>query len=138
MGCETPRELYERLRIAFVCHSNVNRSMEAHALGMSAGYHCQSFGTGQKVRLPGLSQDSPNVFPFDSCTYEEMIRRLESQDKEGYTKSGLLNMLERDRSVKPFPQRWQEHKGHFDLIICFDQRVYDAVIEGLDEFLFRC
>lgn len=39
-------------------------------------------------------------------------------------------MLERNMKVKRAPERWQESAKHFDIVITFDQRVYDMVVEG--------
>ena len=49
-----------------------------------------------------------------------------------YTRNGLLKMLQRNADVKKAPQRWQENAndGEFDVIVTFEERVFDAVIEG--------
>ena len=44
-----------RKRFAMVCASNMNRSMEAHALLQKAGYDVHSYGVGQHVKLPGCA-----------------------------------------------------------------------------------
>ena len=36
--------------------------------------------------------------------------------------------------MKRGPQRWQEEKAQFELIITYELRVFDSVVEGL----FRC
>jgi RNA polymerase II subunit A C-terminal domain phosphatase SSU72 len=51
-----------------------------------------------------------------------------------YKQNGILNMLERNMQVKLAPERWQEAKKHFDIVITFDQRVYDMVVEGKSNF----
>lgn len=33
--------------------------------------------------------------------------------------------------IKRAPERWQETTKHFDIVITFDQRVYDMVVEGI-------
>lgn len=40
-------------------------------------------------------------------------------------------MLQRNASVKKAPQRWQDRDKHFDIVFCFEDRVFNAVIEGL-------
>lgn len=42
------------VRFAMVCNSNMNRSMEAHALLKRHGYFVDSYGTGSGVRIPGM------------------------------------------------------------------------------------
>ena len=43
-------------------------------------------------------------------------------------------MLERNMQIKRAPERWQETTKHFDIVITFDQRVYDMVVEGITYF----
>lgn len=49
--------LQDNMRFAVLCSSNMNRSMEAHAFLAKKGYKVESFGTGDKVKLPGASPD---------------------------------------------------------------------------------
>jgi hypothetical protein len=42
-----------RMRFAVVCSSNMNRSMEAHAFLQKKGYDIHSYGTGEKIKIPG-------------------------------------------------------------------------------------
>jgi len=49
-------------------------------------------------------------------------------------------MLDRNRRIKPKPERFQSCKEHFDIIVTCEERVYDQVIEGklllsLDSFV---
>lgn len=39
-------------------------------------------------------------------------------------------MLDRNRRIKPRPERFQDCHEQFDVIICAQERVYDQVIEG--------
>ena len=40
-------------------------------------------------------------------------------------------MLRRNIAVKAYPERWQNSEVHFDLVICFEQRIYDIVVAGI-------
>lgn len=68
------------LRIAVVCSSNQNRSMEAHNVLIKKGFNVRSFGSGNQVKLPGPSPTQPNIYDFNT-TYEQMYQDLLSKDK---------------------------------------------------------
>jgi RNA polymerase II subunit A C-terminal domain phosphatase SSU72 len=71
-------------RIALVCASNQNRSVEAHALLLSKGYrNIYSYGTSQKCKLPGPSIDRPNVYAFGT-PYRQIYEDLKLQNPELY------------------------------------------------------
>ncbi|ELU18503.1 hypothetical protein CAPTEDRAFT_1792 [Capitella teleta] len=122
----------EILRIAVVCSSNQNRSMEAHNFLSKRGFNVKSFGSGTHVKLPGPSPDRPNIYDFKTTTYDQMYRDLIEKDKNLYTQNGLLHMLDRNRRIKEKPQRFQSCPDHFDLIITCEERVYDQVVEDLE------
>ncbi|KAH3767220.1 RNA polymerase II subunit A C-terminal domain phosphatase SSU72 [Pelomyxa schiedti] len=118
-------------RIALVCASNQNRSVEAHALLARRGYHVRSFGTGLHCKLPGPAADKPNIFEFNT-PYMEMHRVLTGQNQALYTENGVLSMLERNARVKLCPERWQLCADQFKIVITFEQRVFDTIVEDID------
>ncbi|KAI8795209.1 RNA polymerase II subunit A C-terminal domain phosphatase SSU72 [Biomphalaria glabrata] len=118
-------------RIAVVCSSNQNRSMEAHSFLSKKGFCVKSFGTGNMVKLPGPAPDKPNIYDF-SITYDAMYRDLMQKDYELYTQNGILHMLDRNRRIKPNPERFQSSKEKFDLIVTCEERVYDQVLEDFE------
>lgn len=119
------------LSVAVVCSSNQNRSMEAHSFLSKRGYNVRSFGTGSQVKLPGATLDKPNIYDFNT-TYDEMYRDLMRKDPELYTQNGILHMLDRNRRIKPMPERFQACKEKFNVIITCEERVYDQVIEDFE------
>ncbi|XP_023323642.1 RNA polymerase II subunit A C-terminal domain phosphatase SSU72 isoform X4 [Eurytemora carolleeae] len=116
------------LRFAVVCSSNMNRSMEAHARLKKKGFNVRSFGTGDKIKLPGPSLNQPNVYEFGT-SYEEIHSDLARKDKTMYKQNGILHMLDRNRMIKERPERLQDCKEKFDVIITAEERVYDQVID---------
>ncbi|KAJ1264941.1 hypothetical protein BS78_08G039200 [Paspalum vaginatum] len=121
----------KRWRFAMVCSSNMNRSMEAHSQLGRAGLDVESYGTGTHVKLPGPSLHEPNVYDFGT-PYGAIHDDLRRKDPDLYKRNGLLPMLKRNTSVKLAPQRWQDNAGDgvFDMIMTFEERVFDLVVEG--------
>lgn len=126
--------------------------MEAHLRLSLASYPVISFGTGSLVRLPGPSISQPNVYPFNSTSYDTMYAELNGKDPRLYRANGLLTMLERNRQVKFGPERWQDwaigkprldHRddrgsagvegGVVDVVITCEERCWDAVMDNLVE-----
>jgi RNA polymerase II subunit A C-terminal domain phosphatase SSU72 len=127
--------------------------MEAHLRLALASYPVISFGTGSLVRLPGPSITQPNVYEFNTVSYNQMYEELSAKDPRLYRQNGLLNMLERNRGVKFAPERWQNwpigqprldkykenmgskgtEGGVVDVVITCEERCWDAVIDNLLE-----
>ena len=85
--------------------------MEAHLRLTNrpeGAYPVLSFGTGSLVRLPGPSITEPNVYNFNKTSYRTMYDELLSKDARLYRANGILPMLERNKSVKWGPERWQD------------------------------
>ncbi|KAK3105441.1 hypothetical protein FSP39_025323 [Pinctada imbricata] len=95
------------------------------------GFCVRSFGTGNQVKLPGPALDKPNIYDFNT-TYDEMYKDLHRKDPELYTQNGILHMLDRNRRIKPRPERFQACKDKFDIIVTCEERVYDQVIEDFE------
>ncbi|XP_024520465.1 RNA polymerase II subunit A C-terminal domain phosphatase ssu72 isoform X1 [Selaginella moellendorffii] len=130
-----------KLRHAMVCASNQNRSMEAHALLQREGLDVSSYGTGNQVKLPGPTIRDPNIYQFGT-PYTAIIEDLKNKDPDLYKRNGLLPMLKRNASVKDAPQRWQDNAGDgaFDVVLTFEERVFDLVNEDLqnrEQTLFK-
>ena len=81
------------------------------------------------MKLPGASIDKPNIYDFNT-TYDFMYKDLSNKDLTLYTQNGILHMLDRNRRIKPTPERFQDCKDQFDVIFTVEERVFDQVIEG--------
>ena len=49
-----------------------------------------------------------------------------------YTQNGLLHTLERNRRIKTHPEKFQECEEKFDMLITCEERVYDQVLEFME------
>nr|CCA19916.1 RNA polymerase II subunit A Cterminal domain phosphatase putative [Albugo laibachii Nc14] len=123
-----------RPMFAMLCANNVNRSTEAHDHLHAAGLRVCSFGAGNKVRFPGPSRYEPRIFDFFT-PYQVMYHQLKEENEELFRRNGVLDMLKRDMSTKTCPQRWQDLSvkeiQKLDVIVCFDDRIFEIVLEDL-------
>lgn len=110
--------------------------MEAHLVLGNAGLRCESYGTGSQVRLPGRTAMEPRIFKFGT-PYESMYANLAAtpEDADYFSRNGVLQLCRRGAAVKRAPQRWQdtptEDIVQHDVVIAFEERIFDAVIEDL-------
>ncbi|CAN0552937.1 unnamed protein product, partial [Ectocarpus sp. 8 AP-2014] len=86
-----------------------------------------------EVRLPGKDSKSPQSFPFGT-PYVEIRDFLARQNEALFRRNSVLGLLERNATTKRAPERWQsldgEHVASFDVVVCFESRVFDLVVEG--------
>lgn len=78
----------------------------------------------------------PRIFKFGT-PYEDMYSSLAvtPEDAAYFARNGVLQLCLRGAAVKRAPQRWQdvpsEDIAKHDVVIAFEERIYDAVIEDL-------
>uniref|UniRef100_A0A8D2CBJ4 RNA polymerase II subunit A C-terminal domain phosphatase SSU72 n=1 Tax=Sus scrofa TaxID=9823 RepID=A0A8D2CBJ4_PIG len=118
------------LRVAVVCMSNMNRSMEAHSILSKKGFRVRSFGAGSMVRLPGPAHHRPVLYSFRT-PYRQMRRDLAWLDPDCYRRNGILHLLGRNERIKPCPERFQDCREAFDVIFTCEESVYDRVVGHL-------
>ena len=56
-------------------------------------------------------------------TYKDIYDKLMAEDEKLYTRNGLKDMLERNMTIKPAPQQWQDSLVDVDVVVCFEERV---------------
>lgn len=85
------------------------------------------------MRLPGKEQNTPEIFSFGT-RYIDIYDALKGKDEDLFRKNNLLGLVSRNASIKPAPQRFQDIGGvkmaGFDVVLCFDSRVFYLVVEG--------
>lgn len=78
----------------------------------------------------------PRIFKFGT-PYQEMYNSLAAtqEDAAYFTRNGVLQLCNRGAAVKRAPLRWQDVSDEVvslhDIVIAFEERIFDAVIEDL-------
>lgn len=121
-----------KLKVAVVCSSNMNRSMEAHSVLGKKGFDVQSFGTGEQIKIPGKNPREPNCYPFGT-SYDDIYKDLIAKDKRLYTENGMLHIVDRNRRIKERPEKFQKSLDKFDVILTVEERVFDLVCKKFEE-----
>lgn len=119
---------------AVVCSSNMNRSMEAHFQLARKGMNVMSYGVGTKVRLPAAGNARGISFDF-GVPYEEILESITAAGNlSWYHERGISQMLERNVKIKQHPERFQDFVdvASFDIIVCFEERVFDLLVDDLN------
>ncbi|KAI3381069.1 hypothetical protein SNEBB_001416 [Seison nebaliae] len=120
-----------KYKYGVICSSNQNRSTEIHRRLKQKHFHVHSYGVGEKVKLPGMSVDRPNLYSFGT-TYDEMYKDLEEKNGTYYRSNGLLDMLHRNRLLKDYPEKFQEIRHfNFDVLFTVENRIFVAVHDFL-------
>jgi RNA polymerase II subunit A C-terminal domain phosphatase SSU72 len=64
----------------------------------------------------------------------ELLSNADAKAQEFYKRTKLIDILRRNKQIKRAPERWQDLEADvvadYDVVICFEQRIYDAVVEG--------
>lgn len=86
--------------------------------------------------LPGRSAMEPRIFKFGT-PYSDMYASMSAtaEDAAFFQRNGVLQLCKRGAAVKRAPQRWQDETSEYvsshDVVICFEERIFDAVVEDL-------
>lgn len=119
------------MKIAAVCAMNMNRSMAAHKALLENGFDVYSYGTRQRISLPGSSIETPNIYDF-GISYNEIYEQLVNEDEEIYGREGILGMLARNAQIKDKAEYFFDSNHDFDLIITCEEpsfrMIYDYYI----------
>lgn len=92
-----------------------------------------SWDINSQVKLPGKNSKSPQAFAFGT-PYLEIYDSLVRLDEALFRRNSVLGLLQRDAVTKRAPEKWQALEGEevasFDVVVCFESRVFDLVVEG--------
>lgn len=91
------------MKITTVCSMNQNRSMALHNVLAQNGFSVTSFGTSNRIKLPGETPDSFNEYSYGT-TYAEIQEDLIRKNSPFYSKRGIIDMLKRNMAIKKAPE----------------------------------
>lgn len=120
------------MRVAVCCLMNNNRSMEVHRLLKREGFEIESFGTNEKIKIPGPTPTQPNEYEY-KVSYEEIHADLIRKNEQLYRDSGLLNLLERNMQIKTCPEYFFEKEREFDLVITCEEKCFSTIFDHFSE-----
>ncbi|KAM9221785.1 LOW QUALITY PROTEIN: RNA polymerase II subunit A C-terminal domain phosphatase SSU72 like protein 3-like [Dugong dugon] len=118
------------VRLPVVCMNNINWSTEVNRILRKKGFNVQSFGTGSHVNLAGPGPNLSLVYDF-ATSYQQMYDDLVRKDRDYYMQNGMLHILGRSQRIKSQPERFQECRDAFDVMVTYEETVYDRVVEEL-------
>ncbi|PNH04002.1 RNA polymerase II subunit A C-terminal domain phosphatase SSU72 [Tetrabaena socialis] len=81
-------------------------------------------------QLPTVNSQPPAAPQFGT-PYATIHDDLAAKDPELYQRKGLLQMLRRNMGVKAAPERYQDNRDQFDVVLTFEERVMEQVIEDM-------
>jgi RNA polymerase II subunit A C-terminal domain phosphatase SSU72 len=104
--------------------------MAAHQTLLRNNFQVDSYGTNSHISMPGPRERGNNIFDFGT-TYAEIVANLEEQNHPFYTERGLIEMIQRDQTIKEKPERFSstfDNKKFFDVIFTYERSILDKVI----------
>ncbi|CAH0474816.1 unnamed protein product [Peronospora belbahrii] len=121
---------------ATVCANNVNRSVAVHEILHAAGLRVCSYGAGRQVIFPGRTSSDLRTFRF-LTPYTTMYNALKKENAALFRENGVLEILERDISIKKAPERWQnlskKQLASINIVICLDHAMFLTVLEDIQK-----
>ncbi len=132
-GPQTSRRRWLRPCVVVRDRHKVRREQSERAREGDVAVCSSAHTLAHRVNLPGLTPTQPNIYDF-GVSYQSMYEQLKSADEGAYSRNGVLQMLSRNARVKVAPERWQDERSReFDIVITYEERVFDAVVEDLEE-----
>ncbi|KAH0793539.1 RNA polymerase II subunit A C-terminal domain phosphatase SSU72 [Histomonas meleagridis] len=97
---------------------------------MNKKFNVSSYGTNTLISIPGPT--GANNYDFGT-TYAEIVANLKEQNHPYYTERGILEMMERDATIKEKPEKFSstfdpKSRRYFDVIFTYSRTIMDKVI----------